>query len=58
MSLVVADAIRPAIPGLVLRPYRPGDGAALAELQNADCAADEIPWRVTADDGKPLVPDR
>ena len=45
-----ADALRPAIPGLVLRHYRPGDGAALSELENADYAADGIHWRSTGEE--------
>jgi GNAT superfamily N-acetyltransferase len=45
-----ADAIRPAIPGLVVRPYRPGDGAAIAALQNADNEVDGIPWRSTGEE--------
>lgn len=45
-----ADAIRPAIVGLLLRPYRRGDAAALAELFNADNEADSLPWRMTADE--------
>ncbi|MDP9467730.1 MAG: GNAT family N-acetyltransferase, partial [Chloroflexota bacterium] len=45
-----SDLIRPAIPGLVLRPYRHGDGALLAELNNADSEADGLPWRTTADE--------
>lgn len=45
-----ADAIRPAIPGLVLRPYRHGDATALAALNNADAEADGLPWRVSADE--------
>ncbi|MEX0710165.1 MAG: GNAT family N-acetyltransferase [Chloroflexota bacterium] len=49
-TTVTADAIRPAIPGLVLRPYRHSDAAALAELMNADSAADGLPWRTTADE--------
>jgi GNAT superfamily N-acetyltransferase len=49
-TTVTADAIRPAIPGLVLRPYRHSDAAALADLNNADSEADGLPWRTTADE--------
>lgn len=45
-----AEAIRPDISGLVLRPYRRGDAAALAELFNADEAADGLDWRTTAEE--------
>lgn len=45
-----AEAIRPTIPGLTLRHYRRGDGAALAELENADNAADGIHWRSTGEE--------
>lgn len=45
-----SDAIRPDIPGLVLRPYVHGDAAALADLNNADSAADNLPWRTTAEE--------
>lgn len=45
-----ADAIRPAIPGLAMRAYRPGDGATLAELQNAENEADRISWRTTGEE--------
>ncbi len=50
MSTTAADMIRPAIPGLSLRPYRRGDGAALAGLENADNAADGIHWRSTGEE--------
>lgn len=49
-TTVTAEAIRPSIAGLVLRPYRPSDAAALAEVANADSEADGLPWRVTADE--------
>lgn len=48
-KMASADAIRPAIRGLVVRPYRPGDGAALARLGNADREADGIPVRTTGE---------
>jgi mycothiol synthase len=44
-----ADGIRPAIGGLVVRPFRPGDGHALAMLGNADREADGIPVRTTGE---------
>ncbi len=50
MSPASAEAIRPAIPDLALRTYRPGDGAALAALQNAENEADRIPWRTTGEE--------
>jgi mycothiol synthase len=50
MSTSAAEAIRPAIPGLSLRHYRRGDGTALAELENADNAADGIHWRSTGEE--------
>jgi len=49
-TTATADAIRPAIPGLVLRPYRHGDAAAFAGVANADSEADGLPWRTTADE--------
>jgi mycothiol synthase len=48
MTSATADAIRPAIPGMSLRHYRAGDGAAMAALENANHAADGIHWRTTA----------
>ncbi|MEO6058811.1 MAG: GNAT family N-acetyltransferase [Candidatus Limnocylindria bacterium] len=45
-----ADEIRPTIDGLVLRPYRRGDGPAIAALLNADNDADGLPWRLTTDE--------
>jgi ribosomal protein S18 acetylase RimI-like enzyme len=45
-----AGTVRPTIDGLVLRPYRRGDGPAIADLFNADNEADGIPRRVTADE--------
>ncbi len=45
-----ADDIRPTIDGLVLRPYRRGDGPAIADLLNADNEADGLPWRLTTDE--------
>lgn len=50
MSISAAEAIRPEIAGLSLRHYRRGDGAALAELENADNAADGIHWRSTGEE--------
>jgi mycothiol synthase len=50
MNTSAAEPIRPAIPGLVLRQYRRGDGTALAELENADNAADGIHWRSTGEE--------
>ena len=50
MTSATADAIRPTIPGLSLRHFRPGDGAALAELENAAFAADGIHWRSTGEE--------
>ncbi|MGH2455866.1 MAG: GNAT family N-acetyltransferase [Candidatus Limnocylindria bacterium] len=43
-----ADAIRPAIEGLTLRPSRVDDAAVLSDLFNADNAADGLHWRSTA----------
>ena len=48
--VATAEALRPAISGLAVRHYRPGDGAALAELENADNAADGIHWRSTGEE--------
>lgn len=50
MTPSTPDTIRPAIPGLSIHPYRPGDGEALAELENADNAADGIHWRSTGEE--------
>lgn len=50
MTLSTAEALRPAMAGLVLRHYRPGDGEALSELENADNAADGIHWRSTGEE--------
>jgi mycothiol synthase len=43
-----AEALRPSIPGLTLRAYRPGDDAALATLYNRCNAADGVEWRTDA----------
>ncbi|HET6380762.1 MAG TPA: GNAT family N-acetyltransferase [candidate division Zixibacteria bacterium] len=45
-----ADELRPAIPGLTVRTYRPEDAAALAELYNLGAAADRAEWRVDAEE--------
>ncbi len=45
-----SEALRPTIDGLVVRPYRPGDGPAVADLLNADNEADGLPWRVSAEE--------
>lgn len=50
MTPSAAETFRPSIPGLSLRHYRSGDGAALAELENAAFAADGIHWRSTGDE--------
>jgi len=50
LATASADAIRPAIPGLALRPYRHGDAPSLAVVANASNEADGLPWRVTADE--------
>ena len=50
MNTSAAESIMPAIPGLTLRHYRRGDGAALAKLENADNAADGIHWRSTGEE--------
>lgn len=50
MTPATADAIRPAIPGLVLRPYRRGDAVALAGLHNAENEADGLPWRTSGEE--------
>jgi mycothiol synthase len=50
LATETAEAVRPAIPGLVLRPYRHGDDTALADVFNADNEADGIPWRSTAEE--------
>ena len=47
---IAADAIRPVVEGLTLRPFRAGDGEALSELFNAMDAADHVPWRATAEE--------
>ncbi|HEX6139930.1 MAG TPA: GNAT family N-acetyltransferase [Candidatus Limnocylindria bacterium] len=44
---IAADAIRPVIEGLRLRPCSPPDGEALSRLYNAMDAADGVPWRAT-----------
>lgn len=49
-TTVTSHQLRPAIDGLVLRPYRRGDGPAVADLLNADNGADGLPWRVTAEE--------
>ena len=49
-TAATADAIRPDIPGLVLRTYRRGDDAAFSDLFNAENEADGIPWRSTAEE--------
>jgi mycothiol synthase len=40
-----ADAVRPQIPGLALRTYRPGDANSISPLWNRTFAADGVPWR-------------
>jgi mycothiol synthase len=40
-----ADSVRPQIPGLTLRTYRPGDAAAMSALANRVFEADGVPWR-------------
>lgn len=47
---VTAESLRPAIPGLVVRHYRAGDGAAVSDLENASNAADGIHWRSTGEE--------
>ena len=47
---VTAESLRPTIPGLVVRHYRPGDGAAVSDLENASNAADGIHWRSTGEE--------
>jgi mycothiol synthase len=43
-----AEDLRPAIEGLALRTYRPGDAPALAALHNRGAEHDGVPWRVDA----------
>lgn len=42
--------LAPAIPGLMVRPYRQGDAAALVELFTRSDVADEVPWRLSVDE--------
>jgi len=40
----------PPLAGLTVRPYRPGDAAAITELVTRSDVADEVPWRVSVDE--------
>ena len=40
----------PPLAGLTVRPYRPGDAAAITELITRSDVADEVPWRVSVDE--------
>lgn len=40
-----ADAVRPAVDGLTLRTYRPGDAEPMSQLWNRTFSADGVPWR-------------
>lgn len=44
-ELQAAEIARPEIDGLTLRPYRPGDATAMAELANRYFEAEELRWR-------------
>jgi mycothiol synthase len=44
-DLTAAARLRPAIPGLVMRPYRKGDAAAISDLFNRGNEADGVNWR-------------
>jgi len=50
LTTATADALRPAIPGLALRPYLGSDAAALAKVANAESQTDGLLWRVTAEE--------
>jgi mycothiol synthase len=40
----------PPVPGLVSRPYRSGDAAAITRLLNRGSEADAVPWRVSVEE--------
>jgi mycothiol synthase len=43
--VTVSDQLRPAIPGLTVRPYRTDDAAAISDLLNRGNEADGVNWR-------------
>ena len=47
-DVTVSDALRPAIPGLTVRPYRTDDAAAISDLLNRGNEADGVNWRTDA----------
>jgi mycothiol synthase len=44
-NVPTAEAVRPAIDGMTLRTYRPGDASRISHLANKVFEADGVPWR-------------
>jgi mycothiol synthase len=44
-NVPTAEAVRPAIDGMTLRTYRPGDATRISDLANKVFEADGVPWR-------------